>query len=41
MPKTSPAIPDDTLLALFSDRAKLPDDLRITARQLAVYNPEQ
>jgi hypothetical protein len=36
MPKTSPAIPDDTLLALLSDRAKLSDDLWITPKQLSM-----
>jgi hypothetical protein len=41
MLEISPAIPDDTLLALFSDRAKLSDDLWITARQFPEYNPEQ
>jgi hypothetical protein len=36
MPKTCPAIPDDTILALFSDRAKLSDDLWITPKQLSM-----
>lgn len=36
MPKLSPAIPDEVLLAAFGDRSRLSDELWITSHQLAM-----